>query len=185
MRRAIIGSIIIALGVLMFMEKMGMVELAWLYSHEWHKYIVPVIIVLIGIKLVCSSGHNHRCNRDGLTDCNVPNTGEGEPICLSATWAGNKYNMKGQVMKDIKINAFMGGMKIDMREADFTHDCVIEVQTMMGGAELLVPRNIRIEISNSSLIGGVGNHTNQTPEAGAPTLFVKASCFMGGVDLKN
>jgi len=185
MRRAIIGSIIIALGVLMIMEKMGLMELNWLFEGDWKKYIIPVAIVLVGIKMVSSSGNNHRYNRDGMTACEMPKTGEGEPIKLSATFAGNSYDMKGQTMKDIKIDAFLGGMKVDMREADFTHDCHIDVHTLMGGAELLVPRNIRIEISSNCLIGGVGNQTNQCTEAGAPTLYVTASCFLGGVDLKN
>jgi predicted membrane protein len=99
---------------------------------------------------------------------------------------GGEYNYSSKSLKGGKISAFMGGAKIDLREADTTEDpMVLDVFTIMGGIEIVVPRNWEITFKGNPILGGMENKT--TFEESGPTrkLVVKGSAIMGGVEVKN
>ena len=84
-----------------------------------------------------------------------------------------------------RLNAFCGGIRMDMREAVITEDEEIDIHTFCGGIEIFVPTTVNVEIKSQSFIGGVGNHAMHTADPKAPTLHIVASNFLGGVDIKN
>ena len=58
-----------------------------------------------------------------------------------------------------------------------------ELQAEAGDCE--VPRDWRIEVHPTNMLGGVDDHTRQTPDAGGGKLVIKASALLGGIEIKN
>jgi len=185
-RRPIIGIIAIVIAILMVLDHNHVIDLSFFFQSDWKAYIIPVCIFLLGIKLISTPGrHDHDARHNGLHQADIPEQEAGKPLRLTACLAGNEYNFNCMKVGDMDLQAFMGGMSIDLRGAEFSHSCDIEIRTFMGGIDIHVPTNVRVEVSSDSLLGGVDNKTLQTPDSNAPTLYIHANCMFGGVKIKN
>ena len=87
------------------------------------------------------------------------------------------------MVKDMSLNATFGGVKCDLREAIINEDIVINASAIFGGIEILVPENVQIKVKSVPIFGGVDNKA-QNNEADEHTIYVKATCMFGGVDIK-
>lgn len=186
MRRTVIGLIVLAVGAVLLLSNLNIIDVNWLKTLEWRIYLVPALIMLVGVKLIFGRGHNYsKNNKESWTNKALPETESGKPISVSVVFAGDSYNYSGEEFPGAKIDALFGGVKLDLRNAKFNSDVRIDASTMFGGVEILVPTNIKVVVSNKSLLGGVGNHANSNLSADARTLYINASCFLGGMDIKN
>ena len=80
----------------------------------------------------------------------------------------------------------MGGVELDFREA-ILGPGVTEVQvfTMWGGVEIIVPPGLNVESHGIALMGGFEHAADSTlvPDPGAPTLRITGVALMAGVDI--
>jgi hypothetical protein len=51
-----------------------------------------------------------------------------------------------------RLDAFCGGIRMDLREAVITEDEEIDIHTFMGGIELLVPVDVNVIVKSRSFI---------------------------------
>ena len=110
---------------------------------------------------------------------------DGKRIRCSVHYGGDKYVYHGETFHGARLDAFCGGIRMDLREAVITEDEEIDIRTFCGGIELFVPTTVNVDVKSQSFIGGVGNHARGNADSTAPTLHVIASNFLGGVDIKN
>lgn len=190
MRRLVIGAIIVAVGVMALLRVLGVDEFMWFFNMQWMKYFWPVLVIVIGLKVIFTCSNHHSCggrdNRvDGMVDRPTPAADEDGVMKMSSAFSGGRYDLTGEQFRGAKIDLLCGGMVLDLRQAIIEEDCTISVSALMGGAEILVPENLCVKIQSSSLLGGVGHggypRNNIVSEH---TLFVKASCLLGGVSIK-
>lgn len=182
MRRRFFGLIILAIGVMMVLRTMGVADFWWFFNGSWHKYIIPAVIVFIGIKMILSS---NKKNSNGFKLCEVPESEDGAPLVVSAAFSGSAYNFNGEDFHGAKLDAFLGGIIVDLRGAEITDGSMININTFMGGVEIKLPQDVKLEINSSCLIGGVSNKVPQSFSSSAKTLRINANCFLGGVNLKT
>ena len=98
-----------------------------------------------------------------------------------------------QVLKNIylsffygaKIDAFMGGISMDLRGARIHDGSIMDIHTFMGGVELKLPQDIDLQVHSSCFIGGVSNPFPRSHTKDAKRLIIKANCMIGGVDIKS
>lgn len=91
------------------------------------------------------------------------------------------------VPRQLKILAFMGGGEIDLREARFGAGVSeIEIYAVMGGAGIVVPPGVRVEMMGSAFMGGfsLSGTDASVLDPQAPVLRVSGFCAMGGVEVK-
>jgi hypothetical protein len=81
--------------------------------------------------------------------------------------------------------AVMGGCEINLSGAKITNEAIIDVLAFWGGIEIKVPRGWRIETQVLPILGGVVDKTERDVPAGAPTLIIRGSAIMGGVEVKH
>ena len=81
--------------------------------------------------------------------------------------------------------AVMGGCEINLANAKITSEAVIDVLAFWGGIEIHVPRGWRIENHVLAILGGVVDKTDGNAPAGAPTLIIRGSAIMGGVEVRH
>ncbi len=87
----------------------------------------------------------------------------------------------------LRLVTFMGGAHLDLREARFPPGPIdIEIFSVMGGTEIIVPPGLAVETHGSAIMGGFQevNRAPIHPDADAPLLRVHGFVFMGGVDIR-
>jgi predicted membrane protein len=89
-----------------------------------------------------------------------------------------------QSFKGGKLNAIMGGIELDLREANMEGaQCYIEATAIAGAIEIHVPRHWRVEAQGTPLLGSFSNKTLRVTDPTAPLLIVKGTAIMGGVEI--
>ncbi len=179
MRRIVFGLLVLAFGVMLLLKAAGVCEFAWLSGKQWTSFILPVLVIIIGLGIIIPG----RPHRDGFVTKDLPSIMEGERLHLSANYAGYEYVFDGEVFSSARLDASLGGLRLDLRKAVIKDNAKIEIHTFLGGVELLVPEDIIIETESHSFIGGIGNHHSGI--GGTTVLCIKADNFIGGIDIKN
>ena len=94
-------------------------------------------------------------------------------------------NLSDEKFDGANLTSVFGGIDLDLRNAKINSDTVIDVKCVFGGADILVPDNVKVKISSSSFFGGVDNKKkNKDDQNKKYTLYIKATCVFGGVDIK-
>ncbi|MGV4923549.1 DUF1707 domain-containing protein [Streptomyces sp. BHT-5-2] len=81
----------------------------------------------------------------------------------------------------------MGGGELDLREADFAEREVrIDVWTVMGGVNVVVPPGVEVEVRGLGIMGGFDSREDGVPgQPGAPRVIVSGLALMGGVGVER
>lgn len=84
-----------------------------------------------------------------------------------------------------KILTFMGGVELDFSEAELAPGVTtIDVMAAMGGVEITVSEDIRVEMEGFPILGGFEDKSNFTSGPDAPVLRIRGVVIMGGVEVK-
>ena len=180
--RTIIGILLIVAGVWKLANMWGIIENDWLWRQPWTMYIAPVALIYLGALVIINS---YRRDPDQWLQRPLPIGEDGKRICCSVHYGGDEYVYRGEAFHGARLDAFCGGIRMDLREAVITEDEEIDIHTFCGGIELFVPTHVNVGVKSRSFIGGVGNHATRNADPKAPTIHIVASNFFGGVDVKN
>lgn len=179
-RRTIIGIIFIMAALLRLADMWGILQLNW--DHSWTAYFGPILLLYIGVELVIYSFNK---NPSQWLQRPVPQGEDGKRICCAVRLGADEYVYRGEQFHGARLDAFCGGLRLDLREAVISEDEEIDIHTFMGGVEMFVPDNVNIIAKSNSFLGGVGDETGKRTIPNAPCLHIVASNFMGGVTIKN
>lgn len=84
------------------------------------------------------------------------------------------------------VVALMGGVELDFREARMPPGVTeLNIFAMMGGAEIIVPPGVHVDLNGFALMGGF-TQTGYAPpptDPNAPVLRIGGFAFMGGVEI--
>ena len=181
-RRTMIGIICIVAGLMMLANMWNIVRFDWLWQQPWIAYIAPVLLLLLGVRLIISS---FRYNRDKWLQRPVPIGEDGKRIRCSVSFGGDEYVYHGEPFHGARLEAYCGGIRLNLRDASINEDEEIDIHTFMGGVELIVPTSVNVVVNSRSFIGGVGNDTTSTVRKDVPNLHIIASNVLGGVSIRN
>jgi hypothetical protein len=84
------------------------------------------------------------------------------------------------------VVALMGGVELDFREARMPPGVTeVNIFAVMGGAEILVPPGVHVDLNGFAFMGGFGQNGYAAPptDPNAPVLRIGGFAFMGGVDV--
>ena len=183
--RTIIGIIFIVASLLKLATIWDFIHWSWfeqVTEQPWTTYFCIFVVLYVGVNMIIDS---YRRDPDQWLQRPLPIGEDGKRICCSVHYGGDEYVYHGETFHGARLDAFCGGIRMDLREAVITEDEEIDIHTFCGGIELIVPMTVNVTVKSQSFIGGIGNHAAHTADPKAPTIHIVASNFFGGVDIKN
>jgi predicted membrane protein len=174
----IVGGVLVALGTGMTLQNLGLVHFEW-------RQLWPVVLILAGLNVVARS---FRIRADEASIEPLGQHGErlehGSRIDASATLSGISLKNDSQEFTGGDINAVMGAVEIDLRQAAIATEAVLHLSIIMGGVEIKVPREWSISVNGSPMLGGIEDKT-VPPMTPGKRLVIEGSVIMGGVEISN
>jgi len=80
----------------------------------------------------------------------------------------------------------MGGADLDLSQAELAADHVeLTVFSLMGGADIYVPENLQVEVSEFAFMGGNSVRLGDNPRGTGPVIKLRLLSIMGGSDVKR
>ncbi len=107
-----------------------------------------------------------------------------EEFSIVAAMGGRVFKSSTKHFAEGRVTAFMGGIELDLVDADVAAGAYLVLRAVMGGIDVVVPSEWRVEVMGRSVVGGVANLTD--PDAlgeDAPVLLVDALAVMGGIEI--
>lgn len=165
-RRQWFGPLVIVLvGVVIALDQTNV------FSQSAWNYFWPMIIILVGGRLLL--------NRQGPPAMKAE-TGSAD---AQVFFSGVDRVVSGPFERG-QVTAWFGGVKLDLRQAQFASDSTLNVSAGFGGVEILLPRSVRVVSKVTPVMGGMEDKSQ--PESGAThTLTIVGTAFFGGVGVKN
>ncbi|MDE6314259.1 MAG: cell wall-active antibiotics response protein [Lachnospiraceae bacterium] len=141
--------------------------------------IIPVIFVVIGLNFLFRNYQNRGIKKEAKTMyANGKVTND-----LVAIFSGRKVSYQGEEFWGANATAIFGGVDLDLREAVFTEDVVIQATTVFGGIGIFLPENVSVKVNSIPIFGGVTNKTGNA--AGREiTVYLNATSIFGGIEVK-
>ncbi len=165
------GFITLVIGVMLLLNNWDIID-----GSTFRKLIIPVILILIGLNLVFRNVINSgRRNRMVNIDPNSPN--------FTATFSTQSYSVNGQPFFGAKVEAVFGTVILDLRNAIINNDVVIQADAIFGHVTVLVPPELNVKATSSSIFGSVNNKSKRN-EAMGPTVYVDGTNVFGGVTIE-
>ena len=100
---------------------------------------------------------------------------------------GTDKRGRWRLARDAKVVCVMGGATLDLRQAELEDlDSTLTVVTVMGGAEIIVPEGVDVDLGGFAFMGGKDFRPGKTvPPPSAPSLQIRAYAFLGGIEVKT
>jgi predicted membrane protein len=167
------GVIMIAVGMTMLLNRLG-------YIHFNIRDMWPLILIAIGAVIVYRAIAGRR-----QLDQPQPVDPEADNIIdVTAILGGFSRRITTQHFRGGEVTAFMGGAELDMREASFEGEAVINVFAAMGGITIRVPTDWSVVLDGTPVMGGFEEKTLMAKDTNK-RLVIKGYAVMGGVEVRN
>jgi len=158
--------------------------------------IFPVILILIGAAMVVKARYGRQIKRSKKDDWQeqIDSMGldleEIEPddfVDGVSIFGGIKRKVTSKKFKGADLFTIFGGTELNMMQADFENKAIIEMTTLMGGAEIIVPADWQVRTEIVTVFGGVDDNRYQLPieSQSEKILIIRGTCVLGGVEIKS
>lgn len=160
--------LIITIGILWQLQNLEIISV-----NPWQIFW-PLVIIAVGLSIVWrpSTKANYEVSKkdqDGVT----------------AILGGSDKKYTSDNYLGTTTTVVMGGNKLDLRKVTIKKQAVISATVIMGGLEIIVPRNVVVRNETNAVLGGVEDKSEQDTVKGAPILVISGDVILGGIEIKN
>ena len=146
------------------------------YEMVW-KTVVPIIIILLGIKLVVKSTSAQK-------KIDNTHTEKGQKECMAA-FSSQTIDFTDEEITVAKIGAVFGGAKCNLTDAKIKDGSQLDLFCAFGGADIIVPENVNVKVNTFCLFGGISDkRIIKDTNKDKVTLNINGFCLFGGADIK-
>lgn len=171
------GNIIgIVVGVVLLLACQGILT----FDMIW-KLLIPVIFVIIGLSLVFKDAFMGKAKKSAFKRFNER---KGKEDVQKASFGTKSIKYDGQTFYGNDLTAIFGGIDCDLRGAYITEDVIINATAVFGDVDIFLPENVNVQYKSTGIFGGVEDKRRLPALPDAPTVYVSALSFFGGVDIK-
>lgn len=153
------------------------------------RFIWPVLIIILGASMIFKSGVISSKEKQPSKLNTVFNDLAPEDFVNSSSFfSGITKKVVTKNFKGASITSVFGGNEVNMAQADFSGEAVIDVTCVFGGVTLIVPSNWKIKSDLTSVFGGI---EDQRPAVlseninDEKVLILKGACIFGGIEIHS
>jgi len=163
------GSIWIVFGSVLLGERLHLISSGLRF---W-----PLLLVAVGVWIMVRS--MTAAGPSGVTDSSAR-------LSALAVLGGVDRRVTADGFQGADITAFMGGGKLDLREAKMSGpEAVVDILAVMGGFEIVTPETWQVIVDVVPLMGGYEDKTRHPADPSAPRLRLRGFVMMGGLEVRN
>jgi len=163
------GSIWIEFGSVLLGERLHLISSGLRF---W-----PLLLVAVGVWIVVRS--MTAAGPSGAADSSAR-------VSALAVLGGVDRRVTAEGFQGADITAFMGGGKLDLREAKIAGpEAVVDLLAVMGGFEIVTPETWHVIVDVVPLMGGYEDKTRHPTDPSAPRLRLRGFVMMGGLEVRN
>ena len=172
-RNAGVALFLIAIGAFFQLNNWGV-----LGGRVW-AYFWPLLIIAAGLWII------FKPKTKGFGE-NAPEI-QDDDLGAFVLFSGLKRRFESEKFRGGKATAIMGGLELDLTQAKLKdNQATVELTAILGGIDLFVPREWKVIVDSSAILGGVDDKHSPVPSSTIQmTLYVKATAILGGIDIKN
>ncbi len=182
------GYILIAIGVIFKLDEF--------YPDLINSRIVwPIIIILLGASMIYKAKFGSSRSRKWKKmagDSNFFGLGDAEIspddfVDAVSIFGSIKKQVTSKNFKGADLFTLFGGSEINLMNADFQGVAMVNLTTIFGGAEIIVPSDWSVRSDMTSIFGGLEDNRMKVPMdmASEKVLILKGTCVFGGVEIKS
>lgn len=176
------SGILVIVGLILLFDALDIIS-----SDIMWKLVFPLILVVIGISILTSffrSGTKKNIEDEEYTKSKSYKYDSTQYPRYTAILGGGDYKNNTEDLKGVVAEAILGGLEIDLRDAKITEDIVLELTAVLGGIDVYIPDNVRVEIiSGVPVLGGFEHKINRDALSG-PKVRIKYTAVLGGIEIK-
>ena len=163
------GSIWVVVGSVLLGERLHLISSGLRF---W-----PLLLVAVGVWIMVRS--MAAAGPSGVTDSSAR-------LSALAVLGGVDRRVTAEGFQGADITAFMGGGKLDLREAKMAGpEAVVDILAVMGGFEIVTPETWHVIVDVVPLMGGYEDKTRHPADPSAPRLRLRGFVMMGGLEVRN
>lgn len=167
----------------------------------YRQYLWPLGIIAVGFILLISPSRRRNWrweekwrHRERWRDSFNPaksTTQEGESFSEDyfhshSIFGGTKRVVLSKNFKGGTISCVMGACELDLRQADFEKQAIIEVSQTFGGCTIIVPPHWQVKVDVNSIFAGVDDERQPPLSAlSDKLLIIRGTSVFGGLEIKN
>jgi len=139
----------------------------------------PLMIILVGITFILQWRRTPR--HHPVTESNFNETAD--YIDETAIFGGRTLSVVSDNFKGGKITSIFGGSKINLRYANPSPGCTIDVANIFGGTKITVPEDWNIKIEVVPIFGGFDDKRSASVISrtnSGKIVVIKGTCIFGG-----
>jgi hypothetical protein len=170
---ALVGSVLIAVGVVMTVNRLGFV-------HINVRTLWPLLIMGVGGAVIYRAVTGRRLLGMQSKDAEASD----EVVDITAILGGFDRRITTPNFRGGEVTAVMGGCMLDLRGSSIEGDAVINVFVLMGGITLKVPPDWSVALNGTPIMGGFDEKTITAPNNNK-RLVIRGYAIMGGVEVRN
>lgn len=144
------------------------------------KLLLPALLIVVGVSLIFKDNLSKNL-KERIRTINQKQTHSNH---CNASFSTQNAAFTGEVFTGANLSAFCGNVIYDLRNAYIAEDVVINAKAILGGVDIYTPEAVKIQVKTTSIFGGVNDKKSAIGYENAPTIYINATCVLGGINLK-
>lgn len=163
------GILLFIIGIWNLLLNLKLVKL------ELGEILWPVLIIIAGLSIIFNKldfkKKKKKISKKGT-------------LVYNGIFSGVNDKITDETVEFISINAIFGGVELDLRDLKLCDNLKIEVYSIFGGVDLFLSDDYNINVSSTSIFGGVENKHSVKNDDKKNTIDINSVNIFGGTDLK-
>lgn len=153
------------------------------------RFIWPILIIVVGISMLLKSGFLDSKKKTITPDsADFKDMSSEDFVHSSSFFSGITKKVVSKNFKGASVTSVFGGNEINLSQADFKGEALMDITCVFGGVTLIIPSNWKIKSDLTSVFGGI---EDQRPSVMSDsiseekTLILKGACVFGGIEIHS
>jgi len=151
------------------------------------KFLWPLIVIGIGVLIIAKTLVFDQKKKSGLNTSSTMDGSHSEDfVQAGAFFGGVTKNVFSKNFKGASVSCVFGGTEINLMQADFEGEAVVDITCVFGGATLIIPADWKVRSDLTSVFGGIEDKRVLLPQdlmSESKLLILKGTCVFGGIEL--